>query len=189
MATIVIYSLVSSKPTLAVLLRGQRCGRRKEATRYPTELLWHLHVQPDSKSGRAKQAYRHRVQGEMEKVTAYFTLRRSRIVSRFKFNQGLIMEVDTGTSVTVISEATRGKIWPTQPAPPLHPTDVKLRTYTGEAIPVIGKLMVKVEYQGQEEELPLVVAGDGPSPLGQDWLAKLKPEWKHLFNVQAQESL
>ena len=104
--------------------------------------------------------------------------------------QDLTMEVDTGASVTVISEATRGKIWPTQPAPPLHPTDVKLRTYTGEAIPVVGKLMVKVQYQGQEEELPLVVvAGDGPSLLGRDWLAKLKLEWKHIFNVQAQESL
>ena len=44
--------------------------------------------------------------------------------------------------------------------------------------------MVKVQYQ--EEEL-LVVAGDGPS-LSRDWLAKLKLEWKHIFNVQAQES-
>ena len=55
---------------------------------------------------------------------------------------------------------------------------------------MVGKLMVKVQYQGQEEELSLfVVAGDGPSLLGRDWLAKLKLEWKHIFNVQAQESL
>ena len=101
-------------------------------------------------------------------------------------DQNLIMEVDTGASVTVISEATWGRIWPTQPDLPLHLTDVKLRTYTGEAIPVVGKLMVKVQYQGQEEELFLVViVGDGPSLLGRDWLAKLK----HIFNVQAQESL
>ena len=96
--------------------------------------------------------------------------------------------ISSGDSVTVISEATRGKIWPTQPAPPLHPTDVKLQTYTGEAIPVVGKLTV--QYQGQEEELPLVVAaGDGPSLLGRDWLAMLKLDWKHIFNVQTQESL
>jgi len=62
----------------------------------------------------------------MEKVTAYFTLRRSRIVSRFKFNQGLIMEVDTGASVTAINEAMLGRIWLTQPAMPFHLTDVKL---------------------------------------------------------------
>ena len=105
-------------------------------------------------------------------------------------DQELIMEVDTGASVTVISEATLGSIWPKQPAPPLQPTAVKLRTYTGEAIPVVGRLMVKVQYQGQEEQLPLVaVAGDGPSLLGRDWLAKLKLEWKHMFRVHAQESL
>ena len=44
-------------------------------------------------------------------------------------DQGLIMEVDTGASVTIICEATRGRIWLAQPAPPLHLTDVKLRTY------------------------------------------------------------
>ena len=42
----------------------------------------------------------------------------------------LIMAVDTGASVTVISEAMRRRIWPTQPALPLHPTNVKLSTYT-----------------------------------------------------------
>ena len=54
---------------------------------------------------------------------------------------------------------------------------------------MLGKLMVKVQYQGQEEELTLiVVAGDKPSLLGRNWLAKLKLEWKHIFNVQAKES-
>ena len=58
-------------------------------------------------------------------------------------------------------------ILPTQPAPPLHLTDVKLHAYTVREIPVVGKLMIKVQYQGQEEDLPLVaVAGDGPSLLG-----------------------
>ena len=37
----------------------------------------------------------------------------------------LIMEVDTGTSVTVISEATLGHIWVAQPAPPLQLTNVR----------------------------------------------------------------
>ena len=55
------------------------------------------------------------------------------------------MEVDTGASVTVINEAMLGRIWLTQPAMPFHLTDVKLRAYTVEAIPVVGKLMVKVQ--------------------------------------------
>ena len=54
---------------------------------------------------------------------------------------------------------------------------------------MLGKLMVKVQYQGQAEKLPLsVVAGDKPSLLGRNWPAKLKLEWKHIFNVQAKES-
>ena len=41
-------------------------------------------------------------------------------------DQELIMEVDTGASVTIINEATLGRIWLTQPALPFHLTDVKL---------------------------------------------------------------
>lgn len=44
-------------------------------------------------------------------------------------DQDLIMEADTGALVAVISEATRGRIWLTQLAPPPHPTDVQLRIY------------------------------------------------------------
>ena len=44
----------------------------------------------------------------------------------------LIIEVYTGTSVTVISEDMLGHIWVAQPAPPLQLTDVRLRTYTVE---------------------------------------------------------
>ena len=40
-------------------------------------------------------------------------------------DQDLTMEVDTGASVTIISKATWVRIWPTQPTPPLHLTDVK----------------------------------------------------------------
>ena len=54
-------------------------------------------------------------------------------------DQNLTMEVDTGASVTIISEATLRSIWWTQSVPPLHPTDVRLRTYNGKGIPVVGQ--------------------------------------------------
>ena len=41
------------------------------------------------------------------------------------------MELDTGTSLSVISEMTYQKIWDGQ-GPPLQPTDMRLKTYTGE---------------------------------------------------------
>ena len=59
-----------------------------------------------------------------------------------------VMEVDTGASVTVISQATPGCIWVVQPPPAVQPTDVRLRTYSGKEILVTGKLTVKVQYQG-----------------------------------------
>ena len=59
-----------------------------------------------------------------------------------------VMEVDTGASVTVISQATPGCIWVVHPAPAVQPTNVRLRTYSGKEILVTGKLTVKVQYQG-----------------------------------------
>ena len=38
----------------------------------------------------------------------------------------LVMEVDTGASVTVISQAMLGRIWFVQPAPPVQPTNMRL---------------------------------------------------------------
>ena len=78
------------------------------------------------------------------------------------------MELRTGASVTVISEATLARDLADTTCSPLHLTDVKLHAYTMGAIPVVGKMMIKVQYQGQEKDLHLVVgvAGDGPSLLG-----------------------
>ena len=46
---------------------------------------------------------------------------------------------------------------------------MKLKTYSGAPLEVKGRAQVEVRYQGQEASLPLlVVAGEGPSLLGQD---------------------
>ena len=87
-------------------------------------------------------------------------------------NKDVHMEVDTGASLMVISENTVAKIWRPNQAPTLQPTTVKLRTYTGSEIPVVGTMTVKVQHYDQQLEMPLVVvAGSGPSLLGRDWLA------------------
>ena len=105
-------------------------------------------------------------------------------------DHSLVMEVDTGAAVTVISEATFNQVGGVSSLSQLHPSMVKLRTYTGEEIPVVGELSVKVQCQGQVEQLPLVVvAGDGPSLLGRDWLAKLKLDWSTILAVRAEKEL
>ena len=68
----------------------------------------------------------------------------------------LTMEVDTGTSASVISEATY------QAAVARNTTGVtssaiKLRTYTGEALKILGSTTVAVKYQGQTAKLLLLI--------------------------------
>ena len=95
------------------------------------------------------------------------------------------MEVDTGASASLISMRTYQKLWPSSQAPPLDPTNAKLRTYTGEELALKGRLTVQVIYGQQEATLPLlVVDGSGPSLLGHDWLGTIKLDWHSLNKVQ-----
>ena len=67
------------------------------------------------------------------------------------------MEVDTGASMTLISQATFNKLWSAEMAPTLNPTSSKLRTYTGEKIEVKGAANVNVSFQEQHKQLELLV--------------------------------
>ena len=76
------------------------------------------------------------------------------------------MEEDTGAAVSLISGSTYHAHWAEGQVPALQHANVKLRTYIGEEIDVLGCVDVKVVYAGQQEHLRLlVVAGDGPSLL------------------------
>ena len=97
------------------------------------------------------------------------------------------MEVDTVASVSLISKDTYDKLWPNlTTAPPLQKSDILLRTYTGEHLDVVGSVSIDVRYKEHTApidvrykehtaHLPLtVVAGRGPSLLGQDWLQHIQ---------------
>ena len=100
--------------------------------------------------------------------------------------QNLVMELDTGASRSVISEATYRRYFQGKP---FMKGEVKLRTYSGHEVQVRGELQVVVRYHGQQEDLSLlVVEGDGPSLLGRDWLSKLRLNWQQIFIRQAEES-
>ena len=91
------------------------------------------------------------------------------------------MELDTGASVSIISETTYRKLWSAEQALQLQPSRIKLQTYTGESLAVKESIRVLVQYQEQKAELPLtVVAGDGTNLLGRDWLQKLRLDWRNL---------
>ena len=91
------------------------------------------------------------------------------------------MEIDTGASLSIMSEETLYSLWPPQSRPQLQLTTVKLHTYTKEPIKVLGTISVYVCYKEQKLSMPLlVVAGHGPSLLGRDWLAQLTLDWQEL---------
>lgn len=65
-------------------------------------------------------------------------------------------------------------------------TQLKLRTYTGESVKIMGTVDVVVFYEVQEKELStLVVEGSGPNLLRRDCLKDLKLDCRKLFKMEA----
>ena len=88
------------------------------------------------------------------------------------------MELDTGASASLVSEKTFYHHWPSKE---LKESSAILRTYTGQALEVIGCTDATVKYRSQEMQLPLlVVAGEGPSLFGHNWLNRIKLDWESL---------
>ena len=97
--------------------------------------------------------------------------------------QQLPMEIDTGASLSLISEATWKRLWPNKR---LLPSTVKLRMYTGEPLSVRGSMLARVKHGKHEAQLTLlVVRGEGPSLLGRDWLQQLQLDWYQVHQVHA----
>ena len=93
------------------------------------------------------------------------------------------MELDTGASLSLISEDSYQKYFSHLQ---LENSNVKLTTYTGDNIAVLGELHVKVQHGRQTETLPLIVVkGSGPSLFGRNWLSKLILDWHHIRSVSA----
>lgn len=96
-------------------------------------------------------------------------------------NSCVRMQIDTGSRLSMVSEAIyREKLKHLT----LQPTKLRLRTYTGEAVPVLGFVKATVEYNEQKRALPLyVIAGNRPALFGRSWLEELKLNWQEVFLV------
>ena len=87
------------------------------------------------------------------------------------------MEVDTGESLSVISEETLASVRK-GPCFSLRKSTKKLKTYKGEEIPVLGVYTFPVSYKNAEtRKLDIVVVkGKGLSLLGRGWLKKIQAD-------------
>ena len=95
----------------------------------------------------------------------------------------LTMEVDTGAAVSLVSEETVNNSSFLKYLP-LKQTSVRLRTYTGQPVSVLGQLLVKVQHNEAQGTMPLqVVKGSGTTLLGRDWLQKFRLDWKTIFKL------
>lgn len=97
----------------------------------------------------------------------------------------LLMEVDTGAAVSLVSEKTYRSLFIDTP---LQESTASLKTYSGESIKVVGQREVEVLAEGQTAKLPLiVVAGEGPSLFGRDWLKTIRLDWKTICQVKRRQ--
>ena len=93
----------------------------------------------------------------------------------------LIMEVDTGAAVSIISQQEYKSKFSQYK---LCKSDIILKTYTSEMMKVVGEITVYVNYQDQEVELDLVVIeGGGPALLGRNWLSDHILNWHEILHT------
>ena len=105
-------------------------------------------------------------------------------------NVPIKMELDTGASVSVVTHSTYQKIKECSHIQPLQPSTVRLKTYTGEAIAVMGQVPVKVSSGRCDYQLKLlVVEGEGPNLMGRNWLRELKVTLEGVHSLEESTAL
>ena len=153
-------------------------SRRRDDNKHPRRSRNNLHKQPTGGTNHIEP----QDADQEEEVLTLLCTRAIPMMVTVQLNEAeLQMEVDTGASVSLISEATYKKLWSTMHRPQTDASSRKLQTYTGEKLNVLGSITIDVEYQTQRHTLPLlVVAGTGSSLLGRDWMRKIRLDWQQL---------
>ena len=90
----------------------------------------------------------------------------------------LLMELDTGAGVSIISQETYNRHFKETPFQPCY---THLHTYTGYPVQVSGQFLVQLKYKNQNVTVSLlVVKGSGSSLFGRNWLSLVKLDWKKI---------
>ena len=90
--------------------------------------------------------------------------------------KALLLEVDTGATLSVISEKTFQEHWRNTTRPKIKATKHRLMTNTGRYVTILGVITVSIRpRKGMQHDLPLIVVPGGrPSLLGKNWLTWLQ---------------
>ena len=152
------------------------CRKRKAQSKHESEQDARAHRVEEERTGdeSPNEYMLYRVScGSSKPLTVEVTLNK----------QAVRMEVDTGASVSLMGEESFQTLL--QRGAVIRPANIRLSTYTGEAIQVVGTADVEVQHNGQTVTLPLIITrGSGPSLLGRNWLSTLKLDWNSIFQVK-----
>ena len=96
----------------------------------------------------------------------------------------LQMEIDTGSSLSLISESTFWQLWPNKT---WEDSKTNLTMYSGAQLQVLGTVNVQVcQASARPVNLSLAVVGaDGPSLLGRNWIQSLQLDWPRICRLDA----
>ena len=90
--------------------------------------------------------------------------------------------VDTASSVSIVSDETYTKHFKSVL---LRDSKAKLRGYTGHSIELVGEITVIAKYNGQEFQLPLLVAeGKRTSLFGRNWMERIRLNWEEILHIE-----
>ena len=91
----------------------------------------------------------------------------------------LMMELDTGETVSLISKHTWSEVLH---SPEMQPSSIKLQSYPNRSLPVLGYCTVDIKIQNNNAvKLPLIVVeGQGHSLFGRNWLEQVKLDWSEI---------
>ena len=93
------------------------------------------------------------------------------ITSTVKINGTICkFQIDTGAAVSIMSEMTFKQLWVKAKRPKLQWSDIRLKSFTGELIKVLGKIDVKIE---QKRMKIYIVPGQVPNIAGRDMISSL----------------
>ena len=121
----------------------------------------------------------------LEEATIPETSKNPYVVKLAVEGRELQFEIDTGASLSVVSEETYKELWTTTP---LQATTVNLKTYTGTPLKVLGVMHATVCYDQQSAKLPLlVVEGTGASLMGRNWLENIRLNWNSIHKVNSDQ--
>ena len=130
---------------------------------------------PNSHSVQSYWPFPHKVWQTVYSSTGYSRYRRT-----------VEMVVDTGAAISLMNEAAFRNLWGNSEQPSLRWSPIRLTTYTDESIQAHGSCDVTVTYGNNTHQLQLlVVPGDGPTFLRQNWLDVVKLIWEHIHRLQA----